>query len=50
MTNKVKVWRFFFGLTMETNNSTFEVKLIIGLESTRQDSYKAKIVLNGPHD
>ena len=50
MTNRVKVLRFFWILTKDTNNFTFEVKVIIGLESTRLDGFGAKIGLNGTHD
>ena len=35
---------------METNNFTFEVKVIIGLESTHLDGFGAKIGLKGSHD
>ena len=35
---------------MDTNNFTFEVKVIIGLESTRLDGFGAKLGLNGTHD
>ena len=34
MSNKVMVRRHFLGLTIETNNFAFEVKVILGLEST----------------
>ena len=37
MTNRVKVWKYVKGLTIETNNFAFEVKVILGLESTYQD-------------
>ena len=50
MTNRVKVWKYFQGLTIETNNFAFEVKLKLGLESTRLDGYGAKIRLDGSHD
>ena len=33
MTNRVKVWRYSWGLIIETDNFTFEVKVILGLES-----------------
>ena len=36
-TNRGKVWKYFQGLTIETNNFAFEVKVILGLESTRPD-------------
>ena len=35
---------------LATNNFTFEVKAIVGLESTHQESRVAKIGLNGSHD
>ena len=35
MTNKVKFWIYFYGLTSETNNFAIEMKVIIGMESTR---------------
>ena len=34
MTNRVKVSKNFLGLSIETNNFAFEVKVILGLEST----------------
>ena len=34
MTNKVKVYKYFSGLFIETNNFAFEVKVIVCLEST----------------
>ena len=37
------------GIIVETNNFAFEVKFILGLESTLPDSQMAKIGLNGPH-
>ena len=36
-TNKGKVWKNFQGLSIETSNFAFEVKVILGLESTRPD-------------
>ena len=48
MTNRVKVWKYFWGLAIETNNFAFEANVISGLESTHPDSYEAKIGLNGP--
>ena len=33
-TNRVKVSKYFQGLTVETNNFAFEVKVILGLETT----------------
>ena len=40
--------RYFECLTSEARNFAFDVKFIIGLESTRPDSQEAKIGLNGP--
>ena len=37
-------------LTIETNNSAFEAKVIICLESTRLDGWGPKTRLNGSHD
>ena len=45
MTNRVKVWKYIQGLTIETNNFAFEVKFKLDLESTRLDGYRAKIRL-----
>ena len=42
LTNRIKVQ----GLTIETNNFAFEVKVILGLESTCQDAQGAKTGLN----
>ena len=50
MTNRDKGWKLFQGLTIETNNFAFQVKVILGLESTCPDGKGAKIGLNGPHD
>ena len=33
-TNRVKVLKYFQGLIIETNNFAFEVKVILGLETT----------------
>ena len=33
-TNRVKVSKYFQGLTVETNNFAFEVKVILGLKTT----------------
>ena len=49
-TDRIKVWKYFYGLTSETKNFTFEVKVILGFKSTRPDTYVAEIGLNGPHD
>ena len=35
---------------IEMNNFAFEVKVILGLESTCPDGEGAKIGSNGPHD
>ena len=34
MPNRVKVWKYVYGLTIETNNFAIEMKVIIGIEST----------------
>ena len=49
-TDRVKVWEYFYGLTSDTKNFTFEVKVIPDLKSTRPDAYVAKIGLNSPND
>ena len=49
MTNSVKVKKQFQGLTIETNNFAFEVKGILGLETTCPDGQVTKIGLNGLH-
>ena len=41
MTNRVKVWKYFQGPTIETKNFAFEVKVILGLESTYPDGLGA---------
>ena len=46
----VKVWKFFQGLSIETNNFGIQVKVMLGLESTFSDGQGAKIRLNGPYD
>ena len=33
MTDRIKVWRYFQGLTIEANNFAFEVKVTLSLES-----------------
>ena len=48
MTNRVKVWKYFWGLFIATNNFAFEVEAILVLESTHLESRVAKIGLNGP--
>ena len=50
MTNRVKVRKYFLGLLMTTSNFAFEVKAILGLESTHLESRMAKIELNEPND
>ena len=50
MTNRVNVYKFFWGLLMATSNFAFEIKDILGLESTHLESQVVKIGLNGPHD
>ena len=47
--NRVKVRKYVYGLTIETNNFTFNITLIIlGLESTCPNNKGAKIGLYGP--
>ena len=48
MTNRVKVWKYFWGLFIATNNFAFEVQAILVLESTHLESCVAKIGSNGP--
>ena len=48
MANRVNVWKYVKGLTIETNNFAFEVKAILGFESTCPDNYGAKIRINNP--
>ena len=50
MTNRVKVWKYVLGLTIDTSNFAFEVKVILGLEFTHLESRVNKIELNGSHD
>ena len=35
---------------METSNFAFEVKATLGLESTHQENWLAKIGFKGPHE
>ena len=49
-TNMVKVQKYFWGLLVATSNFNFEVKDILGLESTHLVSQVAEIGLHGPHD
>ena len=48
--NKFIVYKYVWGLLMTTSNFAFEVKYILGLESTHLEGRVAKIGLNGPHD
>ena len=50
MTNRVKVWKYFWGLFIATNKFALEVEAIQVLEITHLESQVAKIGLNGPHD
>ena len=43
MTNRVKVRKHFLGLSIETNNFAFEVKVILGLESTHLESWDTRV-------
>ena len=42
MTFRVKVKKYFCGLIISTNKFAFEVKAILGLESTHLDIWVAK--------
>ena len=48
MTNRVKIRKYFLSLTIETNNFVFDVRDILGLESSCPDGQGAKIGLNSP--
>ena len=37
MANRVKVWKYFQGQTIESNNIAFKAKVIRDLESTYSD-------------
>ena len=50
ITNRVKVWKYFSGLSIDTNNFAFEVQVILSLESNYPEGSGAKIGLNDPHD
>ena len=50
ITNRVKVWTHFWGLTIEVKNFVFVIKVLVGLESTRLGCQVAEIGLNDPHD
>ena len=47
MTNKVKVQKYFQGLTIETNNFAFQVKVILGLLTieTNNFAFEAKVIV-----
>ena len=49
MANRVKVWKYFQGQTIETNNFAFKAKVILDMKSLAQMA-RAKIGLNGSHD
>ena len=46
--NRVKIWWYFYGLTIETNTFTFKDKVILGLKSTCPYGSGARLGLNGP--
>ena len=48
VTNRVKVLRYFYGLTFDIINVAFAIKVILGLESTYPIIQVAKIGLNDP--
>ena len=50
MTSRVKVRRYFYGLTIEANNFALEVKVRLGFEKDRPDSKVDELELNGLHD
>ena len=50
MTNRVKVYKYFWGLITATINFAFEIKATLGLECTHLESWVAKMGLNGFHD
>ena len=50
LANRVKFWKYFKGLSIETEFFAFEVKVILGLESTCPDGYGALIGLSGPRN
>ena len=47
ITNRVNVKNNFWGILMATSNFAFEVRAILGLESTNLEIQVAKIGLNG---
>ena len=48
MTSRVKVLKYFWGLLITTSKFPFEVKVILGLESTHLEIRVAKIGFNSP--
>ena len=50
MAYAVKVWWYFFGLTIKTKNFAFEIKVLLDVESTHPGCQMAKIGLHGPDD
>ena len=48
MTNRGKVWSFFRGLIIESNNFASEVKVIQGLKRIRLDAWRGKMGINDP--
>ena len=48
MNNRVKFWKYFWGLIIATNNFAFEVKAILSLESTHLENWVAKTGLKAP--
>ena len=50
ITSRAKFWKYFYGLTIKTDNFAFEAKVILGLESNCPGGYGAKIGLNSSHD
>ena len=50
MTIRVKVQKYFWGPIIAINNFAFEVKAILGQESTHLESQVAKIGLNDSLD
>ena len=50
MANRVKAFDFFYSLTSENNNFTFEVKVMLDVESTCLDVYVSRIEFIGLYD
>ena len=50
ITSRAKFWKYFYGLTIKTDNFAFEAKVILGRESTYPDGWGAVIGLNSSHD